>query len=85
MVHVTLSCEKDLVERCSAEHCCCPGGNLAAAVSILSRDRQGPKLVFQLVFYPVIESPNGAKYPSVLEFGPGGLLTAQDVMWLVDQ
>ena len=57
------------------------GGNLAAAVSILARD----KLVFQLLYYPVIESPNAAKYPSMLEFGPGGLLTAEDMTWFVEQ
>ena len=64
---------------------CWEGGNLAAAVSLMARDRKGPKLALQLLCYPVIERPNGAKYPSVLEYGPGGVLTADDVTWVLKQ
>ncbi|HEX5481039.1 MAG TPA: alpha/beta hydrolase [Terriglobia bacterium] len=31
------------------------GGNLAAAVSLMARDRRGPSLVFQLLVYPVMD------------------------------
>jgi acetyl esterase len=31
------------------------GGNLAAAVSLMARDRQGPALAFQLLIYPVTD------------------------------
>lgn len=32
------------------------GGNLAAAVALMARDKQGPKLAAQLLLYPVISS-----------------------------
>ena len=31
------------------------GGNLAAAVPLMAKDREGPPLIFQLLIYPVIE------------------------------
>ena len=31
------------------------GGNLAAAVALMARDRGGPKVAFQMLFYPVID------------------------------
>ena len=31
------------------------GGNLAAAVALMARDRRGPELVFQLLVYPVTQ------------------------------
>jgi acetyl esterase len=33
------------------------GGNLAAVVSLMARDRKGPPLVFQLLVYPVTDAP----------------------------
>jgi Esterase/lipase len=34
------------------------GGGLAAAVSLLARDRQGPTLIFQMPLYPMIDDRN---------------------------
>jgi len=31
------------------------GGNLAAAVALMARDRGGPKVAFQMLFYPIID------------------------------
>lgn len=31
------------------------GGNLSAAVALMARDRGGPKIAFQMLFYPVID------------------------------
>src|SRR5207244_6328303 len=31
------------------------GGNLAAAVALMAKDRGGPRLAFQLLIYPVID------------------------------
>jgi acetyl esterase/lipase len=31
------------------------GGNLAAAVALMARDRRGPQIAFQMLFYPVID------------------------------
>ena len=66
------------------------GGNLAAAVSILARDRQGPKLALELLYYPCVgasvEHPSGkSEYASMAEFGPGseGLLTSEDATRLM--
>ncbi|HLN17507.1 MAG TPA: alpha/beta hydrolase [Acidimicrobiales bacterium] len=43
------------------------GGNLAAAVALLARDRGGPPLAFQLLIYPVTDDRTG-NYPSMAEF-----------------
>jgi acetyl esterase len=42
------------------------GGNLAAAVSLLSRDQNGPKIHKQLLIYPVLDINQNSK--SMLEF-----------------
>lgn len=31
------------------------GGNLTAAVALMARDRGGPKIAFQMLFYPVVD------------------------------
>ena len=61
------------------------GGNLAAVVSILARDRAGPKLAYQLLYYPCVGASEGqpgdkSEYASMAEFGPGseGLLNHED-------
>jgi len=56
------------------------GGNLAAVVSLMARDRGGPKLVFQLLFYPAISAANDT--PSQMEFaGDGFILSRADMEW----
>lgn len=35
------------------------GGNLAAAVALMARDRSGPDVAFQMLFYPVIDDRCG--------------------------
>jgi acetyl esterase len=32
----------------------CAGGNMAAAVTLLAKERRGPNIVFQLLFYPLV-------------------------------
>jgi acetyl esterase len=49
------------------------GGNLAAAVAIAARDRQGPRLAAQLLIYPVTEFEFTSK--SYEQNGEGYLLT----------
>ncbi len=53
------------------------GGNLAAAVSLLARDRGGPRLVHQVLAYPVLS--HGATFPSYEENADGYFLT-RDMM-----
>jgi acetyl esterase len=58
------------------------GGNLAAAVTLLSKQRRGPKIAFQVLFYP----------PTTINFEAGShpeppkvpWLTRQDMEWFWD-
>ncbi len=46
------------------------GGNLAAAVALMARDRGGPKVALQLLEVPVTDiGPHADDYPSVALFG----------------
>ena len=48
------------------------GGNLAAAVALMARDRGGPRLALQLLEVPVVDLGDGANdHPSVTLFGEG--------------
>ena len=51
------------------------GGNLAAAVTQLARDRRGPRLAFQLLVYPVTD--HAFETPSYRQFADGYLLTRE--------
>jgi acetyl esterase len=55
------------------------GGNLAAVVAQMARDRGGPPLVFQLLIYPATDLSKAA--PSVEENGEGYFLTRDDMHW----
>lgn len=58
------------------------GGNLAAAVALMARDRGGPALAFQLLVYPVIDSTATANdHPSKTENATGYLLTTSQMDW----
>jgi acetyl esterase len=50
------------------------GGNLAAAVTLLARERGGPRLVCQVLVYPVTDQAMGT--PTYVEFAEGYRLTA---------
>jgi acetyl esterase len=57
------------------------GGNLAAVVSLMARDRGGPKIAFQLLVYPVTDYDDDR--PSLHEFAQGYFLTdtMMDYFW----
>jgi acetyl esterase len=55
------------------------GGNLAAVVAQMARDRGGPGLVFQLLVVPTTDFT--ADTPSLKENGAGYLLTREDIEW----
>ena len=55
------------------------GGNLAAAVSLVARERGGPKIAFQLLTVPVTEL--SSKAASHREFAEGYGLSAADMTW----
>lgn len=58
------------------------GGNLSAAVSLMSRDRGGCDLVFQLLVYPVTE--RNFDNVSYTENGEGYSLTRDGMIWFWD-
>jgi len=56
------------------------GGNLAAVVSMMARDRGGPAISFQLLFYPVTDC--ALDTPSQKEFAADGYaLSRADMEW----
>ena len=59
------------------------GGNLAAVVSQMTRDRKGPPIALQLLVYPATRM--GAETPSYRDCGDGYFLTAKAMKWFFDQ
>lgn len=60
------------------------GGNLAAAVALMARDRGGPPLRCQLLIYPVTApaaGPASPAFPSYAENADGYLLTRGAMEW----
>ena len=59
------------------------GGNLAAVVALMARDRQGPAIGFQVLVYPVTD---GVAFdtPSYRDNAEGYLLTAEAMRWFWD-
>jgi acetyl esterase len=56
------------------------GGNLATVVAMMARERGGPRLCFQLLFYPAISAANDT--PSQREFAIDGfVLSRADMEW----
>jgi len=59
------------------------GGNLAAAVTLLAKERRGPALRGQLLFYPVTDS--GLDTASYREFATDHWLRRDAMAWFFDQ
>ena len=55
------------------------GGNLAAAVCLMAKDRGGPKISYQILFYPVTE--HSFETPSYQENADGYFLTKESMVW----
>jgi acetyl esterase len=58
------------------------GGNMAAAAALLAKQRGGPKLLFQLLYYPVTDGSQST--PSYKTFAEGPWLTAKGMAWFWD-
>jgi acetyl esterase len=59
------------------------GGNLAAVVSQMARDRGGPQIRFQLLIYPATDYSR--EYPSQTDFTADGyILSRSDMIWFYD-
>jgi acetyl esterase len=59
------------------------GGNLAAVVSLKSRDQDGPAIALQVMVYPVTDLSSFAT-PSYQEFGENHYLTKSEMEWFRD-
>jgi acetyl esterase len=59
------------------------GGNMAAVVALLAKLRGGPKILFQVLFYPVTDA--NFKTPSYEQFATGYFLTREAMKWFWDQ
>ena len=55
------------------------GGNLAAATTLLARERGGPAIAFQLLVYPVTH--HAFDTASYRDYGTGYLLTTEGMRW----
>ena len=58
------------------------GGNLAAAVSLMARDLDGPDIDRQVLVYPATSRSDD--WPSMTQFGEGYFLQAEDMDWFHD-
>jgi acetyl esterase len=58
------------------------GGNLAAVVSQIARDRGGPNIIYQLLIYPGTDMQ--MSMPSIDENADGPLLTKAAMLWFVN-
>ena len=59
------------------------GGNLAAVVTLLARERGGPPLAYQMLIYPALDMTMAM--PSVQENGVGYFLTSEDMVLFCNQ
>jgi len=58
------------------------GGNMAAAVTLMAKQRRGPTIAFQVLFYPVTDA--GFDTPSYGRFAAGPWLTKRAMQWFWD-
>ena len=58
------------------------GGNMAAAVTLMANQRRGPRIAFQVLFYPVTDA--GFDTPSYSQFADGPWLTKRAMEWFWD-
>jgi acetyl esterase len=58
------------------------GGNMAAVLTLMAKERGGPRIRFQVLFYPVTDyRTDNASYR---KFADGPWLTAQTMQWMFD-
>jgi acetyl esterase len=58
------------------------GGNLAAVVALMARDRGGPAVAGQILIYPITD--HDFNTPSYLQFANDYFLTRETMMWFWD-
>jgi len=58
------------------------GGNMAAVITLMAKERRGPRIRFQVLLYPVTDyRTNNASYR---KFADGPWLSAQTMQWMFD-
>jgi len=60
------------------------GGNLAAVVSLMARDRGAPRIDQQILLFPVTAPARGTTFPSYEENADGYMLTRGAMEWFWD-
>jgi len=59
------------------------GGAMAAGLTLMAKQRRGPRIAYQVLFYPVTDyAKDGGSYA---EFADGPWLTAKTMKWMFDQ
>ncbi len=58
------------------------GGNMVAAVTLLAKERRGPRITLQVLFYPVTDARFDT--PSYVQFAEGPWLTRKAMEWFWD-
>jgi acetyl esterase len=61
------------------------GGNLSAAVTLMTQDRDGPDLERQVLIYPAVDSPVTGEYDSYEENAEGYFLERESMEWFLDR
>jgi acetyl esterase len=59
------------------------GGNMAAATTLMAKDKNGPKIKFQLLLWPVTDA--GFDTESYKKYGTDRFLTSSVMQWMFDQ
>lgn len=58
------------------------GGNMTIAVTLMAKERRGPKISYQILLYPVADYMSNAK--SMQDYADGPWLTAKTMQWMFD-
>ncbi|WPR77284.1 alpha/beta hydrolase [Algoriphagus sp. NG3] len=58
------------------------GGNMSTVVALMAKEKKGPKLTFQLLLWPLVDSDT--KRPSYEKFAQGRFLTTPIMEWMWD-
>lgn len=57
------------------------GGNMAAAVTLMAKERRGPKIIFQVLFYPVTDAKFTTSSYQSMQDGPWMTKAAMERAW----
>ena len=58
------------------------GGNMAAVITLLAKERGGPKIAYQVLLYPLLDYLS--ETPSYIRYANGPHLTTKTMKWMFD-